>query len=79
QIIENNGYKDKFIHAVGHGIGIEVHETPSLNSKAEGVFLYPMTATVEPGIYLEGQFGVRIEDTILITKTGCEVLTTAQY
>ncbi|MDR3048849.1 MAG: M24 family metallopeptidase [Elusimicrobiota bacterium] len=79
QIIENNGYKDKFIHAAGHGIGIEVHETPSLNSKAEGVFLCPMTAAIEPGIYLDGQFGVRIEDTILITKTGCEVLTSAQY
>ncbi|MDR3244525.1 MAG: M24 family metallopeptidase [Elusimicrobiota bacterium] len=79
KIIEDSGYKANFIHSVGHAIGIEVHEKPSLSSKAEGVFLSNMVATVEPGIYLAGEFGVRIEDTIAITKSGCEVLTSADY
>jgi Xaa-Pro aminopeptidase len=79
EIISKAGYKDKFIHNTGHGIGIEVHEPPSLNPKAEGVFLDNMVVTVEPGIYLKNSFGVRIEDTILITKNGCEVLTKAPY
>ena len=78
-IINAAGYKDNFIHTTGHGVGIEIHETPSLSSNAEGVFLQNMSVTVEPGIYLNGEFGVRIEDTILITEAGCEILTSAAY
>ncbi|MDR3195813.1 MAG: M24 family metallopeptidase [Endomicrobium sp.] len=78
-VIESVGYKDKFIHATGHGVGIEIHEMPSLSSNAEGVFLSGMTVTVEPGIYIEQEFGVRIEDTILIKEECCEVLTSATY
>jgi Xaa-Pro aminopeptidase len=78
-IIASYGYKDKFIHTTGHGVGIEIHEMPSLAINAEGVFLANMAVTVEPGIYLEGKFGVRIEDTILINKDFCEVLTSALY
>jgi Xaa-Pro aminopeptidase len=78
-IIEAAGYKDKFIHTTGHGVGIEIHETPSLAPNTEGVFLTHMAVTVEPGIYIEGEFGVRIEDTILIKENGCEVLTSAVY
>jgi Xaa-Pro aminopeptidase len=78
-IIASYGYKDKFIHTTGHGVGIEIHEMPSLAVNAEGVFLTGMAVTVEPGIYLEGKFGVRIEDTILIKETSCEVLTSAKY
>jgi Xaa-Pro aminopeptidase len=78
-IIESAGYKDKFIHSTGHGVGIEIHEMPSLSSNAEGIFLAGMTLTTEPGIYLEQEFGVRIEDTILIKEDGCEVLTSATY
>jgi Xaa-Pro aminopeptidase len=78
-IIEAAGYKDKFIHTTGHGVGIEIHEMPSLAPNAESIFLTYMAVTVEPGIYIEGEFGVRIEDTILIKENGCEVLTSAVY
>jgi len=78
-VIDAAGYKDNFIHTTGHGVGIEIHEMPSLSSNAEGIFLRNMTVTVEPGIYLNGEFGVRIEDTILIKEDSCEVLTTAEY
>jgi Xaa-Pro aminopeptidase len=78
-VIALAGYKDKFIHTTGHGVGIEIHEMPSLSSNAEGVFLSGMTVTVEPGIYIRQEFGVRIEDTILIKEDGCEVLTSATY
>ncbi|MDR1663252.1 MAG: M24 family metallopeptidase [Endomicrobium sp.] len=76
-VIESAGYKNKFIHATGHGVGIEIHEMPSLSSNVKGVFVAGMTVTVEPGIYIEQEFGVRIEDTILIKEDGCEVLTSA--
>ncbi|MDR1942564.1 MAG: M24 family metallopeptidase [Endomicrobium sp.] len=78
-VIESVGYKDKLIHTTGHGVGIEIHEMPSLSSDAEGVFLVGMTVTVEPGIYIKQEFGIRIEDTILIKEDGCEVLTLATY
>jgi Xaa-Pro aminopeptidase len=78
-VLESAGYKDKFIHTTGHGVGIEIHEMPSLSSTAEGVFLVGMAVTVEPGIYIEKKFGVRIEDTILIKEDGCEILTSATY
>ena len=78
-IIEAAGYKNKFIHTTGHGVGIEIHEMPSLASDAEGIFLTYMSVTVEPGIYIEREFGVRIEDTILIKENGCEMLTSAVY
>jgi Xaa-Pro aminopeptidase len=76
-IIDSYGYKDNFIHSTGHSIGIEVHEEPRLSHLAKGNLLSDMVFAVEPGIYLAQQFGVRIEDTILIKQDGCEVLTSA--
>ena len=63
------------VHALGHGVGLEIHESPVLNSKNDSVLKDKMIITNEPGIYIPGKFGVRIEDTILITKAEATVLT----
>lgn len=74
-VIEKAGYGDYFGHGLGHGIGREIHELPSMRKTGGEDELRPgMIVTVEPGIYLPGQGGVRIEDDILITHSGCEVL-----
>jgi len=73
-LITKAGYGEYFSHASGHGVGLEIHEKPSLTSKAEGKLRPGMVFTVEPGIYLE-DMGVRWEDTVLVTKVGCKILT----
>ena len=73
--IQKKGYKEYFVHSTGHGLGIEVHEEPSISLR-DGTILQPgMIITIEPGIYIPDLGGVRIEDDILITKTGYELFT----
>lgn len=73
--IERAGYGRRFIHSTGHGVGVEIHEAPWVSPASQEVLEPGMVITVEPGIYLEGWGGVRIEDTLLVTKTGYEILT----
>ena len=73
--INGKGYGRRFGHSLGHGIGLEVHESPSVSSSNHAVLKPGMVFTVEPAVYVPGWGGVRIEDMVLVTTKGCEVLT----
>lgn len=78
-VIARAGYGEAFGHSLGHALGLEVHETPSFSPACRTVIRPGMVLTVEPGIYLPGELGVRIEDVVLITGDGCEVLSCAPH
>ena len=74
RVIEDAGYGAYFIHRAGHGIGLEVHEHPDNSATSEVIAKPGMVFSVEPGIYLPGRFGVRVEDLVAVTEDGCETL-----
>ncbi|MBL8023096.1 MAG: aminopeptidase P family protein [Elusimicrobia bacterium] len=74
-VISKAGYGRTFVHSTGHGVGIDIHEPPWIRPKSPDVLAANMLLTVEPGIYLPGRFGVRIEDTLRVSPTGHEILT----
>lgn len=74
-IIRNGGLGRRFGHSLGHGVGYEIHEAPTISKKCDTVLREGMIFTIEPGVYIEGDFGIRIEDTVLLTTSGCEILT----
>lgn len=74
RIIAAEGKSKYFVHSTGHGVGLEIHERPRLYFKEKAVLQAGMVVTVEPGIYIPGWGGIRIEDTVLVTEQGCDVL-----
>lgn len=73
--LKGSNLADYFVHSTGHGVGLEVHEKPALSPTSEAKLEENMVVTVEPGVYIPGQGGIRIEDTVIVKKDGCEIVT----
>lgn len=69
------GYEQYFTHGLGHGVGLEIHEAPNVSSRSGTTLKEGMIITIEPGVYIPGKYGVRIEDMCVVTKEGCKIIT----
>ena len=76
-VLRRAGLAEAFTHSTGHGVGLEIHESPRIGAEQTARLLAGMVVTIEPGIYLAGEFGIRIEDMVTVTRTGGQVLTPA--
>jgi Xaa-Pro aminopeptidase len=76
-VLRKAGLAEAFTHSTGHGVGLEIHESPRIGAGQKARLLPGMVITIEPGIYLAGRFGIRIEDMVAVTRTGGQVLTPA--
>jgi len=74
-VLKGYGLDKAFVHSTGHGLGLEIHEPPRIGKREKRKLQAGMAITIEPGVYLEDFGGIRIEDTVIVTDKGCEVLT----
>jgi Xaa-Pro aminopeptidase len=75
QVVTDAGFGEAFVHGTGHGVGLDIHEAPSLGARSADTLEEDSVVTVEPGVYLAGRCGARVEDTLVVTEDGCRVLT----